>query len=817
MNNKLSTIYRLFILMLISGKVLAGAFFGPEPTPSPVVSIDTSSTSIISPSIEKTAESDLVGYSPTVSLNGRYVYFLVFPGDLPFNDLTAIDGAYLYDRQTGESTPVELPAEVVDGSISMTVIGVSDDGTVLYARTGAAGSPSNTSRTEAYTIATKTRKVLTTLASGEGVSPHDSIQIRANAASQRFNPTQSVLAYVSIYDGLDVNGEPVDNDGNLNLYVKDLAQDQVTLQREIPFSSAEIQSFGAVRFSSDLSYVAVQSQNLESVLTMNVTTGAVSIVNVAGLYPSDRSTRVMQISNDGLLLGMNVYYSEADNAQLLSEYSITVNTANSTVINTVRGVDLDVPNHAVTLVPGGGDFPSLVRYWTVDFERIFSVIQNENPLTAQWPSSTMVVEKNGLKETQQLLYDVFESGFMDLQNQLSADGSVYVFPSASNQLVESDTNIIFAKIGIDPILTLAEELEVVNDTTVKVIGSNVFFNNTQLVVGTEIAINDVQSGQYTIRLNGKDVFIRQMGGAVNAGTTLIVTPELAVINTANITSANIDLELNANELFAIEVECTPSNDNITLNSRAAGSVFPSAPQSLLVDTTSLNENTFAQATSLSAFINSEGAFVAAPEPITASGIYASLVYNVQPVSGTTDVNCTARGSDANGLPQTISVTNATITLDNGINPVDGNGQLVSGTVIVPEGVDPSSIVVTLTINDVSVTTTVDANGVFTFENIRSDDVVVSVDAPNAVAECTAAAVGSEAVSTGDIAVYRGDINNDGTVDIADFTFLSSRFGLSEGDNRFRARADLNKDGVINVQDLAILGSALGIAACDPLN
>ena len=124
-------------------------------------------------------------------------------------------------------------------------------------------------------------------------------------------------------------------------------------------------------------------------------------------------------------------------------------------------------------------------------------------------------------------------------------------------------------------------------------------------------------------------------------------------------------------------------------------------------------------------------------------------------------------------------------------------------------------VVTLTINDVSVTTTVDANGVFSFENIRMDDVIISVDAPRAVAECTAATVGSESVSTGDITVYRGDINKDDVIDIADFTYLSSRFGLSEGENRYKAKADLNKDGVINIQDLAILGGALGIAACDP--
>ena len=314
-----------------------------------------------------------------------------------------------------------------------------------------------------------------------------------------------------------------------------------------------------------------------------------------------------------------------------------------------------------------------------------------------------------------------------------------------------------------------------------------------------------------------DVWVLDAKTMVNPfDSILIVTPESLLINSSNTASTNIDLQLNAQELFAIEVECTPSNDNITLSSRSAGSVFPAAPQSLLIDTTNLNENTFAQATSLSAFIDSDGNFVAAPEPITRSGIYASLVYNVQPVSGTTDVNCTAMGSDADGLPRTISVTNATITLDNGINPVDGNGQIVSGTVIIPLGVDPGSIVVTLTINDVSVTTTVDANGVFVFENIRMEDVTLSVEAPNAVAECTAATVGSEAVSTGDITVYRGDINNDGTIDIADFTFLSSRFGLSEGENRFRARADLNKDGVINVQDLAILGSALGLEACAAL-
>nr|WP_270049657.1 dockerin type I domain-containing protein [Thalassolituus pacificus] len=68
---------------------------------------------------------------------------------------------------------------------------------------------------------------------------------------------------------------------------------------------------------------------------------------------------------------------------------------------------------------------------------------------------------------------------------------------------------------------------------------------------------------------------------------------------------------------------------------------------------------------------------------------------------------------------------------------------------------------------------------------------------------------------GQIELLAGDINQDGAIDIADFTFLSGRYGTQQGEESYVQAADLNKDTVINVQDLAILASHFGSQQCNP--
>jgi hypothetical protein len=56
------------------------------------------------------------------------------------------------------------------------------------------------------------------------------------------------------------------------------------------------------------------------------------------------------------------------------------------------------------------------------------------------------------------------------------------------------------------------------------------------------------------------------------------------------------------------------------------------------------------------------------------------------------------------------------------------------------------------------------------------------------------------------ALLQGDINNDGVVNILDYTLLSNAFGSSNSE------ADINKDGVVNILDYTILSNNFGKSA-----
>lgn len=55
-------------------------------------------------------------------------------------------------------------------------------------------------------------------------------------------------------------------------------------------------------------------------------------------------------------------------------------------------------------------------------------------------------------------------------------------------------------------------------------------------------------------------------------------------------------------------------------------------------------------------------------------------------------------------------------------------------------------------------------------------------------------------------LYRGDVNNDGVVNILDLVRVGSAFLKTSGTPGYDPEADINKDGVINILDLVIVGS-----------
>ena len=56
-----------------------------------------------------------------------------------------------------------------------------------------------------------------------------------------------------------------------------------------------------------------------------------------------------------------------------------------------------------------------------------------------------------------------------------------------------------------------------------------------------------------------------------------------------------------------------------------------------------------------------------------------------------------------------------------------------------------------------------------------------------------------------VTLLGGDTNDDCIINILDLAFMGARFGLSDGDASFDAKADINADGSVNILDLTVAG------------
>ena len=176
------------------------------------------------------------------------------------------------------------------------------------------------------------------------------------------------------------------------------------------------------------------------------------------------------------------------------------------------------------------------------------------------------------------------------------------------------------------------------------------------------------------------------------------------------------------------------------------------------------------------------------------------------------VNCTATVSDKNGNQLNVNLVPATIRLDDGIH---GGSGVITGQVTLPAAVNAKDVTVEITINGRTINVEVGENGRFEFDGLRDGDFTVNVKSERYTQSCINTTTSGNTIDLGNIELIAGDVNNDGEINIADFTYLAGRYGSVKGDERFTSRADLNGDDKVNIQDLAILGSHFGSRQCNP--
>lgn len=202
------------------------------------------------------------------------------------------------------------------------------------------------------------------------------------------------------------------------------------------------------------------------------------------------------------------------------------------------------------------------------------------------------------------------------------------------------------------------------------------------------------------------------------------------------------------------------------------------------------------------------------EPISGEGGFAFAVkYRVvEGTYGEATLNGAVSLSDKYGNLLPAKVVPATIFIDDGIH---GGDNVINGTVTSPDGAPAAGVDVTISIDGHEYTVQTDENGHYVFEDINdlADGEVYQIEVTNGdfYGEAT---VDSDSLTNGhapvpDIVILNtklADLNEDGVINVADFTLLSSSYGLSEGDAGYDARADLNGDQSVTIQDLALLGS-----------
>ena len=279
-----------------------------------------------------------------------------------------------------------------------------------------------------------------------------------------------------------------------------------------------------------------------------------------------------------------------------------------------------------------------------------------------------------------------------------------------------------------------------------------------------------------------------------------ITPVDVIIDPYSHQASQFSIDVSGTDIYGLDVSCNLSSTSLSVTQANYDALFGSQ-----------NTMTLPLIYDAISVIGTET--LVAPElPFTGTGSFVLADVIADFTTEDVQITCAAEISDENGQLLQVALTPATIRIDDGVHGGSGS---VLGVIEIPGITDLSGVEVVLTIDGRQVTVITDETGRFEFEGLRDGDFTISLASENYVQSCQAANVTEgAAVDLGSIELLAGDINADGNIDIADFTFMAARNRSNQGDADYDAKADLNKDGTINIQDLAILGSHFGSTQCN---
>ncbi|WP_370978721.1 dockerin type I domain-containing protein [Agaribacterium sp. ZY112] len=303
-----------------------------------------------------------------------------------------------------------------------------------------------------------------------------------------------------------------------------------------------------------------------------------------------------------------------------------------------------------------------------------------------------------------------------------------------------------------------------------------------------------------------DIFVAQLDHQESGGNKIVLVPSSVNIDPLGDNSFSVDINVNASDLYGLEISCQTDANLASLYHSEYANLFDIT--SRLEITPQMNTPNQGDWSGSLSMMN--------PAPaINGSGTFATLYFTTHILeSANFDISCTANAADINGQRIIMGLEDTRVVIDDGIH-IPG-GTRLSGNVSLPAGSEPSAILVTLTLGERSISTYADANGDYHFDSLRPGNWVVTYSNETFVSNCSVSQTTEGSDSTvADVVMYAGDVNSDGHIDIADFTVVSSLYGINDNDPNYLAAADLNRDGLINIFDLTILGSHFGLIACDP--
>jgi len=306
-------------------------------------------------------------------------------------------------------------------------------------------------------------------------------------------------------------------------------------------------------------------------------------------------------------------------------------------------------------------------------------------------------------------------------------------------------------------------------------------------------------GAFTGRAN-KKAYLLLFEDVNTEDVSVKVVPAALTIDPYAASISSFKIDVSGSDIYGLDVSCNLSNSALSITSTNYSGLFGDK-----------NTQQFPIISSPSALTGIE--VLMAPElAFSGEGSFVLADVVAEFTTADVDITCAAEISDENGQLLATTLTPATIKIDDGVH---GGTASASGSIEIPGVDDLSGVEVVLTIDGRQVTVVTDANGRFEFDGLRDGDFVISVASDNYVQSCQDTKIADGAsVDLGEIELLAGDINADGVIDIADFTFMAARYRSNQGDADYDAKADLNKDGTINIQDLAILGSHFGSTQCN---